>query len=394
MGEGKLGVFTASIFIAMNSVAKPSFANECPTVRLDQGNGSAVHLKVRNQNDVGTCYAVVGAELVDAWRFSHFAAGLSQSQIEAQYNQITSPLPAAVDNATNKVKETLHMMCPSELLGMPYMPTKQPGVKREWLPFEGGNACDASNLILKNGSCSDDVLIGALTQKNPNTDKSDMAELILALEPFGHLWYECMELKGLYNRVPQEKQRRQVQCNLPYMDFPDTPTELLDKLVADQESKVEHDTTLKSLKTDIDTICNGHRISVPNFKCVPRVTGIHGNEPDKNLIDSVLSNEGQPVGISFSNCLFYSDKPLLTAPSPSETLLGSERCGSHQVIIIGSGPDPKNPQKCAYLLQNSWGAECSMYASRLACEPGSGKVWVDKDELLSQTSTIQYLEAK
>ena len=70
-------------------------------------------------------------------------------------------------------------------------------------------------------------------------------------------------------------------------------------------------------------------------------------------------------------------------------------CGGHASLLIGRRFNSKS-KKCQFLVQNSWGASCDEpYSPKWNCEPGTGKIWIDCDELANNVyGTAQLVSVK
>lgn len=61
------------------------------------------------------------------------------------------------------------------------------------------------------------------------------------------------------------------------------------------------------------------------------------------------------------------------------------RCGHHASVIMGRQFNEETG-KCQYMIQNSWGTDCSGYPDHLKCE--DGKFWIDEDLLETSAYNI------
>ncbi|MGE4133538.1 MAG: C1 family peptidase [Bdellovibrionales bacterium] len=62
----------------------------------------------------------------------------------------------------------------------------------------------------------------------------------------------------------------------------------------------------------------------------------------------------------------------------------------HASSIIGR---KKMSGKCFYLLRNSWGLNCSLYAEPYKSQCRSGEIWVERDVLLQNITDVDYIPA-
>jgi hypothetical protein len=115
------GILQAALFSLLSACAtapimrQPAAANsaECSTIRLDQGEGPVAKLPIYNQalnlsQDPNLSYAIVSAELIDAYRFSHgesIQTLTSPLSVALKYRQIQIALPEDRRDPRGKVSE-------------------------------------------------------------------------------------------------------------------------------------------------------------------------------------------------------------------------------------------------------------------------------------------------
>ena len=95
----------------------------CSPIDLRDPGKSMEHVPVRNQQDIGDCYAQAAVQMVDAWRFSHG---------DTRYNHLTSALEAAA--------------------GMRATHAHYYDVEH---PLNGGTICDTIDYLRSAGSCDE-----------------------------------------------------------------------------------------------------------------------------------------------------------------------------------------------------------------------------------------------
>jgi hypothetical protein len=59
-------------------------------------------------------------------------------------------------------------------------------------------------------------------------------------------------------------------------------------------------------------------------------------------------------------------------------------------MIVGQKTHPT--QGLQYLVQNSWGPDCSGYHSRWTCLKGQGALWIDAQVLLDSSTALFWVD--
>lgn len=149
-----------------------------------------------------------------------------------------------------------------------------------------------------------------------------------------------------------------------------------------QFNKVNNETFFKILsqskKSEVleklrQTICDGQRLA---FKSDLSPAMYFNKRKISRNMNTAL-NYGKNLSIDFSSPLLKNiDDDKLTIKL-------------HTVAVMGRRYNKKSNQ-CEYLLKDSYGAQCSRYDSRIACE--AGYVWLPENHLLKASSSIMVLK--
>ncbi len=338
--------------------AMQTFAGDCDDVFLDMPpDGAMSHVVTRAQDGLGMCYASAASQLVDAWRFSHGAKN---------YYHQTSDLAAAVSYAA--------------AAGNP--------------DIDGGQPCNVANHIKEKGSCDSQMVNEQYV--NAEHGGRNYLEYTRLLKTYYTRYHEAMGSWYMAGLKPATEKMDKVQGDLAAClsatgfstGMIPTPDKIR-ALLADSNPMAY----LKGLLTHL---CTGSNMSYPTFgECVTDVSTYTSPSKIRKIIDERLtSNSSQPLGISYCSGMLKKGRGFRGvhrgwALRFSDTLAG---CGEHASILMGRTKN-KLTGKCQYLIRNSWGKDCSNYASKdWKCEDGRGNIWVDADELTENIFQVQHLE--
>jgi hypothetical protein len=135
----------------------------------------------------------------------------------------------------------------------------------------------------------------------------------------------------------------------------------------------------KMVKKAIENSCTvSNRICIDKSMKVSTMTTKSGTTGVKGKMESLLT-QGNPQGVGITI---------------KASILDGVSSNYHAVNIIGCRTVTENGYKMKqYLVHNSWGTSCMNYMSRLQssnrCQ--SGRVWIDENSLLNNTSEIQWI---
>jgi hypothetical protein len=310
------------------------FAN-CVNIRLDQENGPLAHLPIYDQDNFGSCYAYTAAQLIDAYRYSH---GFSENKI------LTSPLKITADSST--------LLSYSE---------------------NGGGKINDSLLEAKQqGSCNKDItdqLLSGRTEKqffkkaSRDLTKYDDEQLEYSNElkkqkdslSFIKKLQIAFGIKTLPSR-PISNVIKKIQCDLQASNLPRNIIPNFNDL----EEIIRHASSWDAyyIRDLINKVCEKNLI---NLSELPNPTQIQFGIDSKMSLEErskavsstinklFIEKNPQPIGISFCSKTLFDQNYY--GANRYEILSGSENCGNHGALIIGS--KLLKSGKCKYLIRNS-----------------------------------------
>lgn len=331
----------------------------CSEVRIDQGHGSMVHVPVRSQGPLGTCYAEVAAQVVDAYRFSHG---------DKNFGRPTSSLMTALYFAEETKRDS----------------------------FEGGFSCPALNLTANFGRC-DELDLNKTLGRN---SKFRLKSLIDGVLEFHHDYQEYStaidrSIAESQVRAPAQMRMRDKLESDRQMALEQKSAELiayLSKSGVKQEiiPKKEYARFLLEQKSGVFFIkklltqaCarNVKYLDVTPPQCQQLTRYKVGQKGLSERIDQMLSRHGAlPVGVAY--CSHVLERGFRYRG------LASGHCRDHDdhaSIVIGQRQN-RLSHRCEYLVRNSWGTRCDRYSKDWTCERGN--IWVDREAFLSNLKSI------
>jgi hypothetical protein len=321
--------------------ASPSWAalnpSACaPPVRMDDPGGTMENAPVRDQGQLGICFAEVEAEQLSAIQRK---MGI-KNPIEPSGVAIAAGL--SVEKGFNSF-------------------------------LKGGDPCAALSYAKRNGVCSvadienrnDDpsgALVHDLGQRiNLGENMRQSYDSLDTLQPVSAPYDPCLQKASVIREIPDKA----------------LMSSLMDES-CDLSSTVKKITKNCTRSPPHPTIQNP--FEKMNLTC-KRFPG--GEESSRVVAPSEY--------VQRLNKLLDGDKPLppvigfcpriLTESAAEQSQHAStESCGGHAVLVIGRR---EVAGKCQFLLRNTWGPECDHYAAEVQdqCEEGKGNIWVDAETL-------------
>ena len=336
--ENLLTIFIALLCLLTSSKASAKKNNE--TTQMDKSAcGSTVDLRskmppIRNQGDIGWCYAHVSADLL-SYRYRQ---NISAADIALKYNQIfMQQLEYAVKGLFSSFTLT-----PAQ--------TKR----------DGGYLDLALDNSMKNGFC--------LEKDLPSNAVNGNLKTIQEFRALEKLIYEIREKTNVAQDCAEHYEKTQKL-------FPNlTPSEFETILANDGPSKIITDLASVTCKNrqyfknnpEIDSIKSFAHSDAEIFKIITK-------QLDKNNI----------LGIEYNTAFLKGQKKPLTRIE--------KYFGGHASSIIGKRWS-ENKKTCEFLLRNSYGPSCSYYAEPYKSSCEAGNIWVDSDSILKALSGLVYLK--
>jgi hypothetical protein len=354
-----LAVFLlASSFAQAAPKATQAPAVDCSEVRLDAKGGTMEHVPVVDQGDFSFCFAAVSAERDDAYRISHggdphFHASMIEAAIGNEYSGRGGSIMHAVEG--------------------------------------GGGQCDVADYFKKKGTCSQGVF-----DRSDNTLSADMAFLAKSYDIQDEDKNQdqpdsCGKPKKRHDTFSEAKELLESQAckeaEAIKSQLAQTKNDLMDVL-----SSVSQRAEARVLAQLPDACTAAGRASSGFSSCEDTFVLPGQMKYTKRVISRYLSSKHvQPFEISYCSTVLTAGKNYVGLNDRAEKPEDFQKCdcGSHASLVIGKRPNPKTG-KCEFLIQNSWGTDCSAYSKDWKCD--HGKIWVNADVLSKNIQTYSYLK--
>jgi hypothetical protein len=353
-------------------------------VQLDRYPGSFSYIPVRDQRNLGICYAETAAQLIDSYRFSH---GDPHTEVQ------TSGLHAAFVISQNQHRNTV----------------------------EGGHVCEAVRTIEQVGSCDQKTVLDGFHLKLDRKEFIDELEnrflsfreeikalgiTLAELDPLstGIESSSFVNIKLLQARNLRSSESRRLSQWLKAVGIPVSFTPAPDQIATLLTSSTSHlafteGVLMPSCAAQQKNISlygrsSGRAVS-KNPTCKEYNREQLGEKGLQRILDeSLLSPNPQALAISYCAAFLklgrryrgvtHYGRSSHCPPVPPDP--GEPR---HASLIIGRSQDPSG-RRVYYRLRNSWGKDCYSYASEWTCD--NGNLWIPADALLSNTLAISRLE--
>ena len=358
---------------------------QCPPVRLDVGNGSMAFQTVRDQGNVGLCYAEVASQMVDAWRATHVPTSKGPINPATYKSFATSEIYAGLLYSLNQ-KE---FRCPAQ----------SEDSKTRF--FEGGKVCETANEVIAAGSCSApevNKFLSDRAKKSARRDNRSPSQQHLQLSDLLDTIYE-QENSRMYCSLKQQPEPANVciPC-LIKKSAVNKPDAAITQMMFDalpplqRQEFISFWKPIQEAKAQLEKGPCTFRDPVPEHpRCrmeIWKSRRAHKNLPNE-INRRLLAPNAQPIGIGYcSSVLSYSNSRM--SYDDWEEIGASNRskeCGPHTSLIIGQRP---RNGRCEYLVRNSWGTDISRYSKNWQPDRDSkgrptGNVWIDSEALVRNT---------
>ncbi len=339
---------------------------------MAENGGSMVRVPVRDQGNIGTCYAETAVSAVDAWRFS------AKPPVNLDFH--SSPHAAAIAERINST--------PSSRATKNYLVSLKGQAGST--PINGGNENDTVIALKKHGLCSYEAL-GAnfgksIFQKDPHS--------FWTLVKNSYDLYNKQYMTALKTGSAAEQQkvlneaREALGSQLCLANFavPQRSIENIDEI---RRFLLSED-VFEGLKNLSDKVCSGQTIQLPaDFPDKPVMYSITdapfpgaAHHPQakslilRRMITAMLSFQNrQPLMIAYNSS-------VLSSPQSSETT------AKHGSLIIGRGK--LTDGRCGYLIRNSWGSDGDGLGTTDRIDK-NGDILVAEEDLMRSLSRISVL---
>lgn len=411
------------VSLAALAVVSLARADDCADIRLDKTykmksgaivEGSMVHVAVRNQRSIGSCYAHASAQMYDAWRFRH------GEDTAEDYENFSSGFEIGQRfkiNENEKIEENSRLFQTLDL-------SINGGFVKKLLPF-----------LLDEGTCSQLELNG-LFQSQYHLDVDTYASEVMRRfnkkrDEFHRvrdaIWLKYfpaktkIDLQSSYAKALRSTAEKEVSsARKQFLDagiaeLRETHKNILTNpyiyksidyraLIAQANQWKENEVnTVKMFETIsvIDCARARRRMTrgeyrVANttpysrgFRLVGENQPRYSTERTRAVLDAEFNKgirKAYPVGIGYCASILREGRGFKVKK------WDENECGRHASLVIGRRKDPKNAGRCQYLIRNSWGTGCgSYYSSDWECDGPMGSIWVDADTLGQATHDLQTL---
>lgn len=343
-------------------ISSPALAAEdCAPLRLDAPGKSMAEMPVYSQNDVGLCYSITAAQMLDAYRFSHGdnrrAHRTSPLALAARFQK--EKIAAAVEKNGGLYKLTPENLFSEEPLGVypvdSYLGYLENGTIKSLLDSM------RDPLTGKTQSCNDEVV------KRYIRESKDVKNLV--------------ELWKAPRNVPRTGALSSQAASLCEALAPDSPA----RMGAALEAAAIKTNLPDFIQTFIQGSCDKSTLNVamPVPSRVARHQGDRDSEALKRSLHAALDLKNpQPAGISYCSSVYFDKNSSLLDPK--------RPCGlDHGSVVIGRRKTPQG--KCEFLVRNSWGPYChygTLYDGQ-NCE--KGQYWIEENRLADNLVFVDLL---
>jgi hypothetical protein len=330
------------IILCFSFLPNYSFSQQCKRdTRLDIENGPLEGSPTLDQDGLNQCETYGGSKIIDAVRF--YLNGSRRISFP------TSPIALSVETA----------------------------IEKKLIDVEGQASAEESIAVAKDkGACSQTAVRKRFGE---NTNKNYCDEVKAAI-------------RGItFKNIPNDGNSCGLRSDAANISF--RATKILSKALNIDEN-------LPSLGSEMNKICKGQDFEQLSQMPDPEsISGYETKDVDqrilkfKNKIDALLdSPKPMPTVIRYCfDVMVDKDSVGINQVSGKSSSKVCNKRGMHVSAVIGRRSGPRG---CQYLIFNSHGTSCNQYDKTWDCEPNSGKIWVDEENLLKNTSGITFVEMK
>jgi hypothetical protein len=325
-----------------SSIISPTLqAAECPDVRLDLDNGPVAPIPVYNQVDHDICYAIIAAQLVDAYRFSF---------PETDRTQLTSYLVAGA-HFSAKYRETLNNMS-----GVP----SSDGI-------DLGDVLLTIEELKERGSCDQTRLFKSAQAIDTHANLSDIESVLNGLRK-----------QGKKGSLPD--------FNCSQMDRIGFSSNLT-AFGNDLEQIIKSDKFYLFLDGFLSDVCKP--ISIP-LKDLPTPQDVKFTDElkrgggDKTAFSQALQaslGAAHPQPMAVNLC-----RQAIFPPDDNS----NPACTPHSVMIVGSHPSGSGG--CSVLVRETLGPTCDSTVPWECDDKKKGEYWIPMSQVAKKTLQLVYFK--
>jgi len=354
-------------------ISPPSKKAACTNFRLDQEGFSLHGVPVLNQGNTGTCYA--------------HAAATIRSAVENINGRIASPNPIELSMASSYTGgDTCHAFNVTEEAGWCEASRLDTDTINRFASFHERYSVLRENVESLRDNRSkgtklwDSAIEWSLGIRMNRTDAATIEKYEKTLDDIrSKLAKEVREQIDLVHCTPQQFDEQellnQIDSALKVTDEIEFIEQIkgvctLTKPIGDHPSKCENITdVIPALEEQFKNV-DSKTLPVEIGYCVNEV---FGNKNDYSIGSMIwYAMKSTPDEVFSTSYVSQENREKY-----------NERCGNHASVIMGRQFNNETG-KCQYMIQNSWGTDCSYYPDHLKCE--DGKYWIDED--LLKTSAL------
>lgn len=392
----KLGCFLFLLLLIGPSARAAITEKDCPTIRLDQGNGPLANIPVYDQRafadntDSDICYAVTASQLIDAHRFY---------EENKTPKQLSSPLSLAI-TATHvatkwSLKQRISYLGLDKIVGM--------GAMDKAIKLTADNpVCDQNWLNQFEGSFGRENRILPEHQKNPWAQGlyPSKRNFLTAMEKEVKNYREELQkapflagarrLLGWWKDPDPSVTTDFFAC---YVNENVIPAENILKAV---RAAADFAAPVETLHDFLQTFCAEHSFKprIPEPKLYDRThfrpkdhadyTGHRGRELSRIVQQSLGADQPKPVGVEYCGNIASSSEQKGIKDTYLQLFYND--CGFHASVIVGQRFSKKT-NSCEFLVRNSYGPGCKYLpgAGEYIRECENGSFWIGTDELMKST---------
>jgi hypothetical protein len=323
----------------------PAPAQSCQDFSLTDKGQSMEKIPVRDQGNVGICYAYASAEAIDAWRLSNDAANT---------HFLTSPHAVAVSAKFNvsQADKTVEVF--------------EAKMHNETAVVDGQDITETVRAVKKDGICSYDAFGSNFKQPDNRYNTNPLSFWLDVNDDYKSLHSAYMEALINHDSSAENKtvaraadRLSDLLCNAGFSEEQSKFTKL-----ADVTSIIGAEDVFSALKVLANKVCAGHTEPLPSDFPNP-VTYSNDQLPPGmstdtarakvygKMIDAMFNFKNkQPIMIGYCAEVLGDFGNVGIDPKTGDVKKG---CGLHASLIVGRGTLPDG--RCGFLIRNSWGTD-------------------------------------
>lgn len=359
-------------------------AARCPDVRLDKT--ILKHVPTMDQDSSNLCVAYSLAALVDAYRVTHRDTDTKKVTSPIHLNSLNHSYELHRKRIENKVRQ--------ERLGRKFHFRGYEEEVRDTLRHSSLRRAQSN----QNGRYFEDIFESVKEQgvvcshyqvskflKSTDLLTEDQLEKLKKRSDIKKIFDTrefnlCLQkgvLEGTFFDDLMETRPFAALQTLSSIDFQAVALEKAEELIAEKCTK-EHQIKIDLPKDLTRAVIANEPFFGGSYK-PNQEAAAEGKRFFRERFSKQKKEELQPIAIGYCQSLLRDRNFDMSSVSPDD-------CGKHASVVVGSRPSKSNPEKCDYLIRNSWGATCpKTYAWDGERVPG-GHIWIEEDSLFKNVT--------